>query len=118
MVPLTTPELHEDDVGSRLVITVRQSSATRPGSLVDLSLALGATIRFRRPDRTMFDVEAELVQPEESGMNPGMDGRIEYYTQEGDLIPAGEWKFQVLLTLPTGVWSSNVLPFMVYPNLL
>jgi hypothetical protein len=114
MIPLLIPQVHENDVGTRLRFLVKRSAHFS----FDLSTATGVFVVFRRPDRTSFVVNGTLEQPEDSARLPGQDGVFYYDTQDGDLVPAGDWYIQGMVALPIGTWATSIVSMRVYPNLL
>lgn len=114
MIPLLIPQVHENDIGTRFRFLVKRSVRFA----FDLSLATGVFVVFRRPDRTSFVVNGTLEQPPDSTLLPGQHGVFYYDTQDGDLVPAGDWYLQGIVALPTGTWGTSVVSMRVYPNLL
>lgn len=114
MIPLLIPQVHENDIGTRLRFKVKRSAHFA----FDLSAATAVFVVFRRPDRTSFAVNGTLEQPADSAALPGKDGVFFYETQDGDLVPAGDWYVQGVVALPTGTWATTIVSLRVYPNLL
>ena len=38
-------------------------------------------------------------------------------TEEGDIVPGGEWYMQVFVKTPLGQWFTSIVKFPVFPNL-
>ena len=114
MIPLILPQVHENDIGTRLRFHVKRSVQRN----FDISSALGVFVLMRRPDRTTITRNGVLEQPDDSTMLPGEEGVFYYDTQDGDLVPAGDWYFQGYVVLPEGAWSTSIVSMKVYPNLI
>ena len=100
-----TDEIHVDDIGTQFEITIKDGD-----NLVNLSAATDMTIIFQKPDKITIEKIATLL-------TDGTDGRMKYSTIVGDLNIAGNWKIQAKVSLPAGVWKSDISEFKVYKNL-
>lgn len=98
-------EIHVDDIGTNLVVTLSDG-----GTAVNLSSATTKQIILLAPDGTKLTKTATFV-------TDGTDGKIKYATIAGDLTQEGEWKLQAHVTMLTGEWRSDVQTFDVHPNL-
>jgi hypothetical protein len=98
-------EIHKYDIGTAITIAVRDCEG-----IVDLSSASSIRIKFLKPDKTSLTVTATLV-------NSGTDGLIRYITASGDLNVVGMWSYEVLVTVGSNFWSSDVGTFRVYSNI-
>lgn len=103
-------DLHLEDIGTSIRITVEDTDESCNRVIVDLSSASVRQIIFRKPSGTKLTVTGALV-------TDGTDGKIEYITEAGDLDEVGEWKVQVYLVFPTGGWRSEIGTFRVNANL-
>ena len=99
-------EIHQDDVGTRFLMTVKDD-----GSTVNIS---GATIKqviFKKPSDT-------IVYRSASGVNDQMSSGIMLYdTWAGDLDAAGHYKLQAKVALPSGTYYTDIHTFKVHCNL-
>ena len=99
-------EIHQDDVGTRFLMTVKDD-----GSTVNIS---GATIKqviFKKPSDT-------IVYRSASGVNDQMSSGIMLYdTLAGDLDEAGHYKLQAKVALPSGTYYTDIHTFKVHCNL-
>ncbi len=73
---------------------------------MDLTDVVDIVIRFIKPNGLTMDVPGTVYLGGPNG-TPS-DGIVEYITQAGDIDTAGDWKSQVKLTFPTGVFSSSI----------
>lgn len=101
------PTFREYDIGTKFTIQVLK---TREEPL-DISTADLLRIGFRRPNGNVVWVDATLN-------TDGTDGRMHYYTVEGDLTPAGNWEIEGYVRIPgapgvAGEWSTRRRPFIV-----
>ncbi len=104
-------------VGDRHIIRLTAKISDRADAAV-IPLVGPVTFRFRRPDGTTFDVDAELT-------SDGTDGQAEYTTlpdsepdpdrPNGDLDQAGDWEVQ--LKDADGPWHADKGKFRVLDNL-
>ena len=97
--------LHVGDVGTAIVITVKNQSS----SVVNLSIYNNTTLIFKRPDGT-------IVQRVCAWLNDGTDGKVQYITTSEDLTMPGNYKFQVRCSTSSNVWHSNIVTQKVYSN--
>ena len=98
-------EIHEGDVGTKLLITV-----TDDGSVVDISSATSKDIFIKKPDGTILNRTGVLE-------TDGTDGKMYYITIAGDLDTAGNYKIQGKVTLATGTFYTSTATFKVHCNL-
>jgi len=100
-------EIHEDDVGTRFLVTVEDD-----GVVVNIS---GATLRqltFLKPsDDTMVKTASIIANDSASS------GIMYYDTVAEDLDEVGVYKMQGKITLPSGSFYSNIVSFQVHPNI-
>jgi hypothetical protein len=98
-------EIHENDVGTKLLVTI-----TDDGQVVDISSALALSIFIRKPDGTILNRTGTLE-------TDGTDGKMYYLTVAGDLDVAGTYKLQGQVVLLTGSYYTNTANFKVHCNL-
>jgi len=101
-------EVHFNDIGTSFLVTINDcvSGSKTPLDLTgasDLKLIFKAPsgVRFERP--AIYDTD-------------GSDGKIKYFTVDGDLNEVGTWRLQAYIVLG-GTWRSDVGTFKVYENL-
>jgi hypothetical protein len=99
-------EIHLNDIGTVFELTINDAA----GTAVDLTLATALNIILSKPDATVATKTAVLY-------GAGTGGKIRYTAIAGDLNQAGKYKIQAKVTLPTGVWSSDIQSFKVFANL-
>lgn len=98
-------EIHTNDIGSKLLITVRDDN-----QIVDLSDAAMLNIYIRKPDGTLLERVASLE-------TDGTDGKMYYLTQNGDLDIAGNYKIQGRVIVTGGTYYTSMGSFKVHCNL-
>ena len=98
-------EIHEGDIGTKLLITV-----TDDGVVVDISVASLLEIFIRKPDGTILSVSGTLE-------TDGTDGKMHYITIAGDTDVAGVYKLQGRVVLPGGSYYTSTATFKVHCNL-
>jgi hypothetical protein len=105
-------EIHVGDVGTLIEVTLYDCT-----TVVDLTGATVTELVFMKPSGTKVTVDAEFK-------TDGTDGVIQYIVPEAEketdppfFDEAGAWKIQGKVTLPTGVWNSDIAKFKVYDNL-
>jgi len=98
-------EIHEDDVGTKLLITV-----TDDGSVVDISSASSLEIFIKKPAGTTLNRTGVLE-------TDGTDGKMYYITVAGDLDAAGNYKIQGRVTVTAGSFYTSLATFKVHCNL-
>lgn len=102
---MANSNIHVSDVGTQFIITVKDA-----GAVVNLVLATLKRFKFTKPSGNTLLVNADFV-------TDGSDGQLTYTSITGDLDEEGYWKLQILITLPGGSYSSDIIPFIIYPNL-
>ena len=101
-------EIHQDDVGTRFLITVKDD-----GSLVNISGVSGGSIHqisFRKPSDTVINRNATL-------QDYGISGVMYYDTVDGDLDEAGQYKLQAKVVVPSGTYYTDIYSFKVHSNI-
>lgn len=97
-------EIHVGDIGTEWRVTL-----TDDGTVVDISAASIIFI-FKKPSGTTVNKTGSLY-------TDGTDG-IATYVGESDLLDAaGEWKYQLKVTIGSNVFYSDISCFTVYGNL-
>lgn len=104
-VPDLDAEIHVNDVGTALVVTIPDET----GSPVDVSTGTNLKMYLTKPDGTVLTKTAVLD-------SDGTDGKIKYVTVAGDLSVKGTWKIQAAVTLGSASWSTRQAPFLVYAS--
>lgn len=100
-------EIHEDDYGWTLNLTVKDEN----GDAKDLSLCTRVNIVFSRPNNT------GSISKEASFETDGSDGKIYYIVADGDIDVSGTWQLQVEAVFTNSVLRSNIQKFKVYRNI-
>jgi len=98
-------EIHEDDIGTKLLVTV-----TDDGVVVDISVASALDIYVKKPDGTVLSRTGVLE-------TDGTDGKMYYITVAGDTDVAGTYKIQGRVVLPGGSYYTSTGTFKVHCNL-
>jgi len=98
-------EIHINDIGSKLLITVLDDD-----QIVDLSSAILLNIYIRKPDGTLLERIATLE-------TDGKDGKMYYLTQSGDLSESGNYKIQGRVIVSGGTYYTSTGSFKVHCNL-
>lgn len=101
-------EIHQDDIGTRFLITVKDD-----GDLVNISGVGGSTIHqisFRKPSDTVVNRNATL-------QDFGISGVMFYDTVAGDLDEAGLYKLQAKVVIPSGTYYTDIYSFKVHSNI-
>ena len=106
-------EIHVDDVGTVLEITLKDEGSSP--EIVDVSTASTKEILLLMPNGTLLTKTADFT-------TDGSDGKIEYTTVKGDLAISGVWKVQAHVILGTASpinseWRSDIGEFNCYENL-
>lgn len=102
----TSPEIHVGDVGTQFISTIYNQDS----SVLDISPATDITFRIESPTNVSLEFTGSLY-------TNGEDGKC-LWTSTDIFNESGIWKYQVILTFPSGTWSTNIVPFTVYGNLV
>lgn len=111
---MTTDVIHQDDIGVWFDLTVTYPDGCRPVNISDAT-DLKVIILVPPTEEDSGD-EIRLEHPAELSAD-GSDGRVTYISQDGDLPRSGNYKIQVVVTTPEGVWHSEIVKFKVKGNL-
>ena len=98
-------EIHVGDIGTVFRITIKDGA-----DIVDISNVDSKLVFFQKPDGTTLSRTATLY-------TDGLDGILQYVTQDGDLDQAGTWQIQAKIDFGTDVFYTNIEKFKVYRNL-
>lgn len=104
---MASGEIHVNDIGTIFRVEIKNAS----GSIVDISGATSKNIYFQKPDGTDVTETASFT-------TDGTDGLIQYQTLAADLDQVGLWSYQAKVELPTGTWSSSIIYFDVFSNII
>ena len=107
---MNTAGIQIGDIGTGIVVIVRECNAANAIVPVDISAATNKQIIFKKPDGTVVIKDAAFK-------TTGVDGALIYATLAGDIDAAGYWQVQATVTLATGTWRTNVQGFVVAGNL-
>jgi len=97
--------MHVNDVGTYICIQFLDD-----GEALDISAATALTLVIKKPGGTVF-----LRTPTLS--TDGVDGRVQYRVQTGEVDEVGEWAVQGRCELPDGAWTTEEGTFWVFTNL-
>tara|TARA_Y100001938_G_C7999210_1_gene383750 strand:+ start:702 stop:1016 length:315 start_codon:yes stop_codon:yes gene_type:complete len=101
-------EIHQDDVGTRFLITVKDD-----GLPVNISGVSGGSVHqisFRKPSDLVINRNATLK-------DYGISGVMFYDTVAGDLDEAGMYKLQAKVIIPSGTYFTDIHTFKVHSNI-
>ncbi len=101
-------EIHQNDIGTRFLITVKDD-----GSIVNISGVGGSIVHqlsFRKPSDTIITRNATL-------QDYGISGVMFYDTVAGDLDEAGIYKMQAKVITPSGTYFTDIHTFKVHSNI-
>lgn len=102
----TAPEIHVGDIGTLFISTIYNQNS----EIVNLASATTITFRFISPNRTVLNKTGVLY-------TDGTDGKAYYTLADGDMNLSGVWKYQVVIAFVAGTWTTNIVDFIVYPNI-
>ena len=102
--------VHVNDYGTNIDVTVQEAEVA-----LDISAATSIVYVFKKP--VVEGSPAETFERAASFITDGTDGQVRYILAPGDIVVAGKWKLQVVVTTPTGVWHSCSTSFTVSSNL-
>lgn len=94
-------DLHLDDIGTRILITIKEGNAE-----VDISSATIMEFIFKKKDGTILTVDADFE-------TDGTDGVLEYITVEGDINQVGKWSVQPYIEMPNWQGHTQKIDFKV-----
>ena len=99
-------EVHVGDIG-----TVFEATITDAGVVVDISGASTKDLNFLKPSLATLNKAASFT-------TDGTDGKIRYTTLSGDLDEAGTWQIQGHVIFGGGDWSTDIIKFNVFANII
>ncbi len=99
--------VHQGDVGTELVITVVEWDADEEEYVVvDISTATGFIVYLTKP---RVGATATVTLTKTGALDTdGLDGKMKYVVQSGDLSVGGTWEIQGYVT-GVGDWSGSTL---------
>jgi len=100
-------EIHQDDIGTRFLITVKDD-----GVVVDISNASLRELTFKKPSDTTITRTASIL-----GDGSSESGVMYYDSIAGDLDEVGNYKLQGQVALTSGTYSTDIYTFPVNCNL-
>jgi hypothetical protein len=98
-------EVHIDDVGVKLIVTVQSS-----GQILDLSSYSSILLKIKKPDSSTISRSGIIY-------STGLDGKFYYNSASGDFNLAGYYKLQSTINFPSGNYHSDIYTFQVSNNL-
>lgn len=96
-------QIHVGDTGTALVVRVTDES----GAPVNIAAAAALVVFLTAPSGAVLTRTAALD-------TDGLDGRMTYITQAGDLSAKGTWEIQARVTLGGATWSTRRATFQVF----
>jgi hypothetical protein len=100
-------EIHQNDVGTRFLITVKDN-----GEPLDISDAILRQINFRKPSDIVINRPASIL-----GDGSALSGVMYYDTVVGDLDEVGYYKLQGVIGFASGTYYTDIYGFKVHCNL-
>jgi hypothetical protein len=103
---MSTVDLHVGDIGTPLRFTIKENNVP-----VDLSTdCQWKILHLEKKDKTVVDFPMYFV-------TDGVDGKVEYVTQEGDIDQKGKWKAQIFIGMTSGSWHTSIATLEVEDNI-
>jgi len=99
-------EVHLGDVGTQFQVTFKDGS-----TVVDISEATTKQLIFKKPSGNVLTKSGTFL-------TDGSDGILTYTTVSGDVNEIGRWQLQGYLVIAGKIFSSDIVKFRVYRNLL
>jgi hypothetical protein len=109
MVTCSEKEIHYNDIGTVILVTINDCVAGVP-TVLDLSSASSLQLIFKSPSSTSVTKTASLY-------TDGTDGKIFYTSVDGDFEELGTWRIQARIVIGGGTFRSDIGSFRVYDNL-
>jgi hypothetical protein len=100
-------EIHQNDIGTRFLMTVKDGS-----DLVNISGALSLRVDIRKPSDTVINRYALRFDDGSS-----ISGVMYYDTVAGDIDEVGNYKLQGVVSLPSGIYHTDIHTFKAHCNL-
>jgi len=100
-------EIHQDDIGTRFLVTVKDD-----GVVVDISSASLRELTFRKPSDETVTRTASII-----GDGSSESGVMYYDSIAGDLDELGNYKIQGQVALTNGTYYTDIATFLVNCNL-
>lgn len=100
-----TSTVSTNNAGLKLIVTA--SNNDKP---IDLSDAISLLIYIKKPNGTLLEKQAALL-------TNGLDGKIYYITQQGDLDISGIYKIQGKILADGAMYYTDIVNFSVFCNL-
>jgi len=98
-------EIHENDVGTKFLVTVTDGS-----SAVNISSASTKQLIIKKPSGTKLTKATSFS-------TDGTDGKMYYNIAADDLDEAGTYKLQGKVIISDGTFYTDIQTFKVYRNL-
>ena len=100
-------EIHQDDIGTRFLLTVKDGN-----DLVDISSATALEVDFRKPSDVVINRSANKFND-----GSAVSGVMYYDTVAGDIDEVGNYKLQGVVSLPSGIYHTDIHTFKAHCNL-
>lgn len=112
------PTVKENDIGTEFVVVIVAPDANCDLQPKDISNATDKKIIFLMDNgNKRLAKDAVFTSVASGGAGDGTDGKISYFTVDGDLTPKGKVKIQGIVTTPDGTWHSEIGQFTIGKNL-
>jgi len=108
-MPCSEQEVHFNDIGTVILVTVKDCVSGTP-TVLDVSTASDLDLVFKSPSGSSTTKTATLY-------TDGTDGKIYYTSVDGDWGEVGTWRIQCKIGIGGGTFRSDVGTFKVYENL-
>jgi len=95
------PDIYKDDIGTVFEITIIDDD-----TILDISTATIKQFKFKKPSGAVLTKTAAFS-------SDGTDGLLRYTSVAGDLDEINTYSIQAKITMPEGVWSSEITQFTV-----
>jgi hypothetical protein len=99
--------IHVGDVGTIIRLTITEDDGT---TAIDVSTATAKRFYFEKPNRSKLGVTAAFN-------TTGIDGKLKYTTEAGDIDTEGPWQVQAYVEIGTAKYYSTKARFVVANNL-
>lgn len=97
-------KIHVGDVGTELVVVFKDEE----GTVIDVSAADDIFLYLTDPDGVIVEVEGVHD-------TDGVNGKVKYVTEAGDLMSDGSWSIQGWASVGGDEFSALDQPFEVFP---
>lgn len=107
---MTCFSLVQGAVGAKLIVSLLTKDASGAVAPLDLTDVTAVVFRLQKPSGVVADLVGDKVGPDDAGV-------VELVADATTLDEAGDYRFQVRLTLPSGVLITCTTTFVVEPSI-